>query len=68
MVEDSSMQAVILEAPEINLQVEEVPVQAGKVLLNVTACSVCRTDQHMTKEETPSRRRLFWATRSQDRP
>ena len=46
MVEDSSMQAVVLEASEIDLKVEVmlIPKLRREDLLNVAACSVCHNN------------------------
>ncbi len=53
---NGSMRAVVLEAPETDLRVEEIPVpepRRGEVLVKVTACGVCHTDLHVIKNETP---------------
>lgn len=50
-----SMRAAILEAPNADLIIEEIPVpepRRGEVLVKVTACGVCHTDLHVIKDET----------------
>ena len=51
-----SMRAAILEAPNADLTIEEIPIpepRRGEVLVKVTACGVCHTDLHVIKDETP---------------
>jgi propanol-preferring alcohol dehydrogenase len=57
------MKAAVLTKPapivERPLRIEDVPQpqpDAGKVLLKVRACGVCRTDLHITEGELPQRR------------
>jgi succinate semialdehyde reductase (NADPH) len=55
-VVNGSMRAVVLEAPETDLRVENIPVpepRRGEVLVKVMACGVCHTDLHVIKDETP---------------
>ena len=50
-----SMRAAILEAPNADLVIEEIPIpepRRGEVLVKVTACGVCHTDLHVIKDET----------------
>ncbi len=50
------MRAVLLEAPNTDLKIEEIPIPEPKrdeVLVKVTACGVCHTDLHVIKDETP---------------
>src|SRR3712207_9360512 len=51
---DDLMRAAVLEAPEVALRIEEIPIpkpEAGEVLVRVTACGVCHTDLHVIKNE-----------------
>ncbi|MGA9565166.1 MAG: alcohol dehydrogenase catalytic domain-containing protein, partial [Candidatus Korobacteraceae bacterium] len=57
------MKAAVLTKPapvvDRPLHIEDVPqpqVAAGQVLLKVRACSVCRTDLHITEGELPRKR------------
>src|SRR5262245_36159633 len=48
------MRAMVLRAPKVPLALEERPVPtpaAGQVLLDVSACAVCRTDLHVVDGE-----------------
>src|ERR687889_1165756 len=54
--EDTSVRAMILDAPGEPLRVAEVAVPepgAGQVLLRVRCCAVCRTDLHVVDGELP---------------
>ncbi|MBO0683425.1 MAG: zinc-binding dehydrogenase [Candidatus Dormibacteraeota bacterium] len=48
------MRAAVLEAPNADLRIEEIPIpepRAGEVLVKVAGCGVCHTDLHVIKEE-----------------
>lgn len=48
------MRAVVLEAPQADLRVEEIPIpepHPGEVLVKVAGCGVCHTDLHVIKGE-----------------
>jgi propanol-preferring alcohol dehydrogenase len=54
--EDTSVRAMILDAPGEPLRVAEVPVPEpgeGQILLRVHCCAVCRTDLHVVDGELP---------------
>lgn len=51
---NGSMRAAVLEAPNADLRIEEIPIpepRAGEVLVRVAGCGVCHTDLHVIKEE-----------------
>ncbi|MBS1229554.1 MAG: alcohol dehydrogenase [Proteobacteria bacterium] len=51
-----SMRAMILEQPGLPLRLAELPLpqpSRGKVLIEVEACGVCRTDLHLVDGELP---------------
>jgi alcohol dehydrogenase, propanol-preferring len=57
--EDTSVRAMILDAPGEPLRVAEVPVPEpgeGQILLRVHCCAVCRTDLHVVDGELPDPR------------
>jgi succinate semialdehyde reductase (NADPH) len=50
----NTMLAAVLEAPNSELRIEEIPIpepRAGEVLVRVSACGVCHTDLHVMKAE-----------------
>jgi propanol-preferring alcohol dehydrogenase len=51
------MRAMVLESPRTPLVARERPIPrpaAGQVLLEVSACAVCRTDLHIVDDELPA--------------
>src|SRR5262252_7134302 len=52
----TSMRAMVLERPQTPLVMREQPIphpSAGEVLVEVSACGVCRTDLHVVDGELP---------------
>lgn len=52
----ATMRAMVLDAPRTPLMMRERPMPEpgpGEILLNVTACGVCRTDLHVVDGELP---------------
>jgi len=50
------MRAAILHSPGAPLEIKQAPqpaLQAGQVLIRVTACGVCRTDLHIVEGDLP---------------
>jgi propanol-preferring alcohol dehydrogenase len=52
----STMRAMVLERPQTSLVLREQPIPqpaAGEILVDVSACGVCRTDLHVVDGELP---------------
>jgi propanol-preferring alcohol dehydrogenase len=52
----STMRAIVLERPQTSLVLREQPIPrpaAGEILVEVSACGVCRTDLHVVDGELP---------------
>jgi propanol-preferring alcohol dehydrogenase len=52
----STMRAMVLERPQTSLVLREQPIPqlaAGEILVQVSACGVCRTDLHVVDGELP---------------
>ena len=52
----SVMRAMVLERPQTSLTLREQPIPqpaAGEILVDVSACGVCRTDLHVVDGELP---------------
>jgi alcohol dehydrogenase, propanol-preferring len=53
----SAMRAMVLERPQTSLVLREKPIPrpaAGEILVEVSACGVCRTDLHVVDGELPN--------------